>query len=178
MTALHGAPFPTPPRPRPTSTALGLPPPSPPLSSLLVPRLRRAGPACMRPPSLGSASAMQPMPWPTRSSKQNSFSASLPHPTLEPHPPDRPDPACLTPRSSGMIRPIFSWCSFTTRFGVSRTFGSWSRSSSSLSRLPTSTGRTGPPQPPLLHHRRPRPHQCLGCVSTPSWLRLDIIVLS
>ena len=80
-------------RPRPCP---GLPPPSPPLSSLLVPQLRRAGPTCMRQPSLGSTSAMRPMPWPARSPKRISFSASLPRPTSEPHPLDRPDPACHT----------------------------------------------------------------------------------
>ena len=83
---------PSPPRLR-RPRLIVLTPPSSPLSSLLVLRLRRAEPACVRPPSLGSTSEMRPMPWPARSPKRSSSSASLPRPTSGPRPRDRPVPA-------------------------------------------------------------------------------------
>jgi hypothetical protein len=47
----------------------------------------KAWPVCVRPPSLGSASAMRPMHWPARSPRRSSSSSSLPHMTSGPLPP-------------------------------------------------------------------------------------------
>ena len=112
------APFPAPPPPPQSHHYDGRPDFA--LAAALVSslsRLQRAKPACVRPPSLGYASEMQPMPWPTRAPKRSISSASLPRPTLGPRPRVRPVPTCLTLRSSGTIRRIRSWRSSNTRPG-------------------------------------------------------------
>jgi hypothetical protein len=85
-------------------------------------------------------SGMPPMHWPTRSPTRSSVSSFLPTMTLGPPPPARRVTARPPRWSSGMIRPIPSWRSFTTRPGVFRTSSCSSWLSSSPSHPPTPVG--------------------------------------